>query len=46
MHKHLYVVYEDTTTDLINQNDIKFFEAIAYVSHPQTDSILNLINES
>ena len=30
---------------IINQNDIKFFEAIAYVSHPQTDSILNLINE-
>ena len=22
MHKHLYVIYEDTTTDLINQNDI------------------------
>ena len=22
MHKHLYVVYEDTSTDKINQNDI------------------------
>ena len=30
---------------IIKQNDIKFFEAIAYVSHPQTDSILNLINQ-
>jgi len=29
---------------IINDNNVKFFEAIAYVSHPQTDSILNLIN--
>ena len=28
MHKHLYVVYEDTTTDLINQNDITHMDLI------------------
>ncbi|MBD1157157.1 Gfo/Idh/MocA family oxidoreductase [Pelagibacterales bacterium SAG-MED20] len=28
---------------ILKKNDIKFFEAIAYVSHPQTDNILNLV---
>ena len=28
----------------INQNKVMFFEAIAYLSHPQTDQIFNLIN--
>ena len=30
---------------IINLNNVKFFEAIAYVSHPQTDSILDIINK-
>ncbi len=29
---------------IIYQNNVNFFEAIAYVSHPQTDYILNFIN--
>ena len=28
MHKHLYVVYEDTTTDSINQNDLTHMNLI------------------
>ena len=28
----------------IHQNKVMFFEAIAYLSHPQTDQIFNLIN--
>ena len=28
MHKHLYVVYEDTSTDLINQNDLTHMNLI------------------
>ena len=28
MHKHLYVVYEDTTIDSINQNDITHMDLI------------------
>ena len=30
---------------IIYLNNVKFFEAIAYVSHPQTDSILSIINK-
>ena len=29
---------------VIKENNIKFFEAIAYFSHPQTNSLINLIN--
>jgi predicted dehydrogenase len=29
---------------IINNNNVKFFEAIAYLSHPQTNHLLNLIN--
>ena len=29
---------------IIIHNNVKFFEAIAYVSHPQTDYLLNLVN--
>ena len=28
---------------IIEENNVKFFEAIAYLSHPQTDSIFNII---
>jgi len=29
---------------IINDNNVKFFEAIAYLSHPQTDLMLDMIN--
>ena len=30
---------------IINDNNVKFFEAIAYLSHPQTDLILDIVNK-
>ena len=29
MHKHLYVIYKDTSTDLINQNDLTHAQLIS-----------------
>ena len=31
--------------DIIKESGVKFFEAIAYLSHPQTNEIFNLIND-
>jgi len=40
----LNLVEASEIKDIIKESGVKFFEAIAYVSHPQTDYLLNLVN--
>lgn len=42
----LDLVEANKLKEIINKSKIKFFEGIAYLSHPQTKKILNLINNN
>jgi len=42
----LNLIEANSLKKIIDENNVKFFEAIAYLSHPQTNKILDLIDSN